>query len=485
MEASVLSQPAKVAAIGVRVPFLRLQSDERLIQLTRAGDDGAFEALVQRYRSRLLAFCRHMLRSREDAEDVLQEVFAAAYRAMVADDREILARPWLYRIARNMCLKHLARRRPAIDGCVEELDVPALGGTLEAVHVREDLRQIVGDMQELPETQRTALLLREIDGLSYEQIAEAMDTSLPGVKSLLVRARVSLAESAEGRLLSCEVVHVELRQAADGLARLSGPARRHAKHCDACAAYRDELGITRRRAAAFVPLLPLVLLRELIGRLGAGAAGGTGAAGLAGGSTAAGTGAAATAAGGGATAAGGAASGAVTAAIGAIGTKAAVAVATATLVAAGAADIKRVSHHHHKASAPNAAVVEPAAPVAVTAGQAQPVTSTRSHSGLAGSSTHKRKTQHSGKAKTTDSGSSTTTNQLPVTQAGGGAGTFPDSPPPAGPSQGTTTHEPAPTEPASQPLHGPEPVQVQGFDPGQTGSGSSSGGESTGSTGTP
>jgi RNA polymerase sigma factor (sigma-70 family) len=478
MEASVLSQPAKVAAIGVRVPFLRLQSDERLIQLTRAGDEGAFEALVQRYRSRLLAFCRHMLRSREDAEDVLQEVFAAAYRAMVADDRKILARPWLYRIARNMCLKHLARRRPAIDGCVEELDVPALGGTLEAVHVREDLRQIVGDVQELPETQRTALLLREIDGLSYEQIAVAMDTSVPGVKSLLVRARVSLAEAAEGRLLSCEVVHLELRQAADGLARLSGPARRHAKHCDACAAYRDELGMTGRRAAALVPLLPLALLRELVGRLGAGAAGGTGAAGLAGGSAAAGRGAAATAA-------GGAASGAVTAAIGAIGTKAAVAVATATLVAAGAADIKRVSHHHRQASAPSAAVVEPAAPVAVTAGQAQPVTSSRSHSGLAASSTHKRKTHHTGKAKTTDGGSSTTTSQLPVTQAGGGAGTFPDSPPPAGTSQGTTTHEPAPTDPASQPLHGPEPVQVQGFDPGQTGSGSSSSGEHTGTTGTP
>jgi RNA polymerase sigma factor (sigma-70 family) len=474
MEASVLSQPAKVAAIGVRVPFLRLQSDERLIELTRAGDEGAFEALVQRYRSRLLAFCRHMLRSREDAEDVLQEVFAAAYRAMVADDREILARPWLYRIARNMCLKHLARRRPTTDGCVEDLDVPALGGTLEAVHVREDLRQIVGDVQELPETQRTALLLREIDGLSYEQIAVAMDTSVPGVKSLLVRARVSLAEAAEGRLLSCEVVHLELRQAADGLARLSGPARRHAKHCDACAAYRDELGITRRRAAAFLPLLPLALVRELLSRLGAGAAGGTGA-GLAGGSTAAGTGAAATAA-------GGAASGAVTAAIGAIGTKAAVAVATATLVAAGAADIHRVSRHHHKAPAPSSAVVQPAAPVAVTAGRAQPVTTTRSHPA---SSTHRHKTHHTSKAKATDGGSGTTTNQLPVTQAGGGAGTFPDTPPPAGTSQGTTTHESAPTDPASQPLHGPEPVQVQGFDPGQTSSGSSSSGEPTGSTGAP
>ena len=113
MEASVLSQPAGLTAPRVRAPLRRFHSDERLIALIRAGDEAAFEALVQRYRSRLLAFCRHMLRSQEDAEDVLQEVFAASYRAIVADEREINVRPWLYRIARNMCLKHIARRRPA------------------------------------------------------------------------------------------------------------------------------------------------------------------------------------------------------------------------------------------------------------------------------------------------------------------------------------------------------------------------------------
>jgi DNA-directed RNA polymerase specialized sigma24 family protein len=68
-----------------------------LIALTRRGHQGAFEALVQRYQPRLLAFCRHMLGSREDAEDVLQEVFTAAFNAIRADDRPINARPWLYR----------------------------------------------------------------------------------------------------------------------------------------------------------------------------------------------------------------------------------------------------------------------------------------------------------------------------------------------------------------------------------------------------
>jgi RNA polymerase sigma factor (sigma-70 family) len=459
MEASVLSQPAKITAIGVRAPFLRLQSDEKLIDLIRAGDEAAFEALVQRYRSRLLAFCRNMLRSREDAEDVLQEVFAASYRAIVADEREIFVRPWLYRIARNMCLKHLGKRRPAADGGIEDMDIAASANTVDEVDMREDLRQIVGDVRELPETQRTALLLREIDGLSYEQIASAMDTSVPGVKSLLVRARVSLAEAAEGRLMSCEVVHLELRQTAEGLVRLSGPARRHARHCELCGAYQSELGLSRRAAAAaFLPLAPVALAKALLSRISAGAAGST-SAGLAGG------GSGAAAAGGVAGAASGA-GGAVTATLGAVGAKAAVAVATATLVAAGAADIHKVAtrQHHHHAQQASQAVVPAHAPVATAASTVQHVTQVVTHT--ASATTHKQKIHE--KAATepdnTTTTSSTSADQLPATQAG--SGTFPDSPPPTSTTDDPSGHETPPTDPASQPIGAKEPVQVQGFDPG-------------------
>jgi RNA polymerase sigma factor (sigma-70 family) len=476
MEASVLSQPAKIAAIGVRAPFLRLQSDERLIDLIRVGDEAAFEALVQRYRSRLLSFCRHMLRSREDAEDVLQEVFAASYRAIVADEREIFVRPWLYRIARNMCLKHLGKRRLATDGGIEELDLAASGSTIEAVHMREDLRQIVGDVRELPETQRTALLLREIDGLSYDQIAQAMDTSVPGVKSLLVRARVSLAEAAEGRLLSCHVVHIELRQAADGLARLSGPARRHARHCESCGAYQSELGLSRRAvAAAFLPLTPVALVKAIVARLTADAAAGTGAGLASGGTAAAGAGAGA-----GAGAAGGAAGGAVTATLGAVGAKVAVGVATATLVAAGAADLHRASSHHHRRAAAGAQASQSAeAPVALSASRPQP----RSAPVVRESSaTTAAKHRHHHSATKQSSGSTTTspgtTQRLPSTQAGGD--TVPDAPPPQSTADRPAGKVNPPTDPAKQPIGAPEPVQVQGFDP-QQGSGDSSG--ATGATG--
>src|SRR3712207_7189526 len=170
--------------------------------MTRRGQHAAFETLVQRYHPRLLAFCRHMLGSTEDAEDVLQEVFAAPFNAILADERPINARPWLYRIARNRCLNHL--RRPTAAG-LDSMDVFERDGgttTADTVHRREEFRHIVHDVQELPEAQRTALLLREIDALSYEQISEAMETTIPSVKSLLVRARVALAEMAEARQLT-------------------------------------------------------------------------------------------------------------------------------------------------------------------------------------------------------------------------------------------------------------------------------------------
>ena len=95
--------------------------------------------------------------------------------------------------------------------------------TADKVHEREEFRLLVGDIHELPETQKTALVLREMDALSYEQIAEAMETTVPSVKSLLVRARVSLAEAAEARLLSCDEVRIELGEVAEGLRRRPSP----------------------------------------------------------------------------------------------------------------------------------------------------------------------------------------------------------------------------------------------------------------------
>src|ERR1700687_2370187 len=171
MEVSALTHPR--SAPGLRGPsaLLPLQSDERLIALPRRGQHAAFEVLCARYQSRLLSFCRHMLASREDAEDVLQEVFAAAFNAVLADERTINVRPWLYRIARNRSLTHL-RRASAVG--MDSMDVHLADhgiSTGDRVLRRESFRELIADVHDLPETQRTALLLREMDALSYDQIA--------------------------------------------------------------------------------------------------------------------------------------------------------------------------------------------------------------------------------------------------------------------------------------------------------------------------
>jgi RNA polymerase sigma factor (sigma-70 family) len=326
-------------------PLLRLQSDERLVALTRRGNQGAYEALVGRYQARLLSFCRHMLGSREDAEDVLQEVFAAAFNAMTADERPINVRPWLYRIARNRSLNHL-RRTQAIG--VDSMDVHLAehgASTADKVHKREEFRLLMGDVHRLPESQRTALLLREIDALSYEQISEAMETTIPSVKSLLVRARVSLAEAAEARHLSCEEVREELGEVAEGLRRMSPPVRRHVRTCGRCAGFRKQLKETNKALAVMLPIGPLLVLKKLVlANLGTTASAGGSAAAAA--SASAGTGA----------------GGALSASAGAIGAKAAAGLAAAAIVTAGAVE---VDHATQGRATPTRRAVA-AAPVATT-----------------------------------------------------------------------------------------------------------------------
>ncbi len=344
MEASALTHASRRGLLARRSPLLKLQGDAKLVAMARSGNPGAFEAIVDRYEARLLGFCRQMLRSTEDAEDVLQEVFVNAYKAMLADERELNLRPWLYRIARNRCLNHL--RKPTADA-QESMDmVPEVeaASTAEKVHNREEFRQLLCDVKKLPETQRSALLLREMDALSYEEIAAAMDTTVPSVKSLLVRARISLAEASQARLLTCGEVRIELSEAVEGLRKVSAPVRRHIRECDECADFRSQVRSNEKALAALFPVGGLFALKGLIAsKLGlGGSSAGTAGAGAAG-AGAAGAGAAGAGAVGGVGAAlgGGGAAGGIGAIGGAIGTKAVAGVVTAAVLTAGAVEVKQ------------------------------------------------------------------------------------------------------------------------------------------------
>ena len=309
--------------------------------MARNGNAGAFETIVDRYQGRLLGFCRQMLGSTEDAEDVLQEVFVNSYRAMLADDREINLRPWLYRIARNRCLNHL--RKPTADA-QESMDmVPMVeaASTAEKVHNREEFRQLLADVGKLPETQRSALMLREMDAMSYEEIAQAMETSVPSVKSLLVRARISLAEASQARQLTCGEVRIELAEATEGLRKVSGPVRRHVRDCEECSDFRSQVRSNDKALAALFPAGPLLALKGFIlSKLGFG---GSGASAGAGAGATAGAGAGATGAVGSVGAALGSsgAAGGIGAVGGAIGTKAVAGVVTAAVLTAGAVQVEQ------------------------------------------------------------------------------------------------------------------------------------------------
>jgi hypothetical protein len=223
---------------------------------------------------------------------------------------------------------------------VPEVDAAS---TAEKVHNREEFRQILSDVNKLPETQRAALLLREMDALSYEEIAAAMDTTVPSVKSLLVRARISLTEASQARLLTCGEVRIELSEAAEGLRKASAPVRRHVRECNECADFRSQLRSNEKALAALFPVGPLIAFKGFIlSKLGLSGAGAGSAGASASGAGAAGAGAGAVGSVGAAAAisSGSAASG-LSAIGGAIGTKAVAGVVTAAVLTAGAVEVKQ------------------------------------------------------------------------------------------------------------------------------------------------
>ncbi|MEA2266773.1 MAG: hypothetical protein QOE27_2356, partial [Solirubrobacteraceae bacterium] len=234
MEAAALPSPAGIASRPRSLPvaMLRLRSDDQLVALFRAGSDEAFCVIHDRYRPRLLAYARQMLGgSHADAEDALQDVFVRAHAALRATDGPITLRAWLYRIAHNRCIDGLRRPAPLpseiVPGAQPALSRGAQHDPPVEAERSEDLRRLVRDLQSLPEQQRSALLMRELQGLTYDELASSLGISVGAVKSLLVRARGGVLSAAVARDAPCAEIRVELAAAHDRGVRVSGRARRH------------------------------------------------------------------------------------------------------------------------------------------------------------------------------------------------------------------------------------------------------------------
>ncbi len=214
------------AVVGFRQAVERgavvVQTDDCLVGRVRAGDDAAFEAIYDRYARGVLAFCVHMLGSRESAEDALQLTFISAYRALRGGESNISLRPWLYTIARNRCLSELRTRREGVDIDGVALDRPFFEGLADQVQRREQLREMLEDMQRLPADQRAALVLFELSDHSHKEIAAVLGVRREKVKALIFQAREALVRGRQARDRPC----AEIRERASNVA-WQDPAPQH------------------------------------------------------------------------------------------------------------------------------------------------------------------------------------------------------------------------------------------------------------------
>jgi RNA polymerase sigma factor (sigma-70 family) len=231
--------------------LLRMAGDERLARMVTAGHDQAFATLYDRYRDVLVRYCRSLVRDDQDALDAFQSAMLNALRALRDDRRRAPVRPWLFRIAHNESVSVL-RRRPA----AEPLDDRQIG-TVDVHRTAEDREALAGlleDLEGLTAHQRGALLLRELGGLAYEDVADVLETTPLAARQAVFAARASLHDQRAGRELPCAMVQ---RRLSDGDRRASRTraVRAHLRGCDDCRGFASAIG-RRRRAAVLVPIPP-------------------------------------------------------------------------------------------------------------------------------------------------------------------------------------------------------------------------------------
>src|SRR3954470_21520304 len=184
-----LIEPARLAGAAV----LRTQSDDRLVDLVREGNDRAFEAIVHRYRGPLLRYCHRFL-SPARAEDAVQQTFVNAVAAIRDGDAEINLRPWLYRLSHNAALNVLRQAGADHEQISEQID--GVETPPQALERGEYFRTVVAAVRELPDRQRDALVLQALEGRSYDEIASELGVTGGAVRQLLNRARTTLREGA-------------------------------------------------------------------------------------------------------------------------------------------------------------------------------------------------------------------------------------------------------------------------------------------------
>ena len=260
--------------------------------MAAAGNDDAFATLYQRHHQSVYRYCLSLLRHEADARDALQSSMLAALSSLRSRPIEGAFKPWLFRIAHNQSISIIRAH-----GREAPTDAPPPAAFTDDPETREELRTLVSDLTALPDRQRGAIVMREMSGLSYAEIAAALGTSEAGGKQLVYEARSALQELRDGHEMSCELVRERI--SADDRRLLRGrKVRSHLRGCQPCRDYEEAI---RRRRTAFAllapPLSPIfaaAVLQEVFA--GGGASGGAGGGGAAVGASGAASGGASVAA---------------------------------------------------------------------------------------------------------------------------------------------------------------------------------------------
>ncbi len=188
-----------------KVPFfciilsVQTADDLKFIEAFKKGDTSAFEEIVLKYQDKIYNLCRHMLGNAHDAEDAAQDVFLKAYKALPKFQPDASLYTWLYRIAVNTCIDY--RRKPLFaslfnrfeDGVDVMIDRPSYEPSPELLYdLKQAGRALWRSLARISPKLRAAIVLKEVEGLSYEEIAKVLDISLGTVKSRISRAREEL-----------------------------------------------------------------------------------------------------------------------------------------------------------------------------------------------------------------------------------------------------------------------------------------------------
>jgi RNA polymerase sigma factor (sigma-70 family) len=245
-----------------------MSSDERLALRAAQGDERAFAEIYERYHQDLYRFCLAMVGNPQDAQDALQNAMVKVLRALPGEKREIKLKPWLYRIVRNEAVEVLRRRR---DSAELEPDQATSPGVVETAEARERLRTLLTDLEQLPERQRAALLMRELSGLDFTEIGTAFGSTAAVARQALYEARLSLRQLEAGREMRCADVMRKLSDA-DGRVARGREIRAHLRSCADCRAFHDDIAKRHDELAGLAPLpiaASTALLHGALGQAGA------------------------------------------------------------------------------------------------------------------------------------------------------------------------------------------------------------------------